>query len=424
MSTVAHNRRMQSMMPPKPPTARAAGFARKMAKPPPMIFSHTERTRPTIQSQQSAQISLQERATQPIRPSFAAFRSLPAGLPAGFGPDGDFTHKTTYIHSSGIRFGDETYDMRESDLVLEEELGEGHYGSVRRVIHKPSNRVMAMKETKISFQQNDLERIILELEVLHRARAPNIVQFYGAFTAESLVYSIMEYMDAGSLDKLTFKPGGVYAVGGEELVWDPIPEDVLARICASMVAGLKALKDDLDVMHRDVKPTNVLMNTKGEVKLCDFGVSKHLENSMAKTNIGCQSYMAPERIQGESAKSISEYTVAADVWSLGLSAIEISLGEYPYPANTYNNVFAQLQCILSGELPCLPSGYSAEADHWVSRCLDRNSQRRASYVELLEHPWLKDDAEKDVDVVGWVRTALKFKGSRCIRAPPRPDENP
>lgn len=104
---------------------------------------------------------------------------------------------------------------------------------------------MLPQETKISFQQNDLERIILELEVLHRARAPNIVQFYGAFTAESLVYSIMEYMDAGSLDKLTFKPGGVYAVGGEELVWDPIPEDVLARICASMVAGLKALKDDL-----------------------------------------------------------------------------------------------------------------------------------------------------------------------------------
>jgi Protein kinase domain len=133
----------------------------------------------------------------------------------------------------------------------------------------------------------------MELDILHRAVAPEIVEFYGAFFIESCVYYCMEYMDAGSLDKL--QGAGV-------------PEGVLARIAACMVRGLKFLKDELQIIHRgmslffiyslptyltaDVKPTNVLVNRKGEIKLCDFGVSGQLEKSLAKTNIGCQSYMA------------------------------------------------------------------------------------------------------------------------------------
>ena len=121
----------------------------------------------------------------------------------------------------------------------------------------------------------------MELDILHRAVSSEIVEFYGAFFIESCVYYCMEFMDAGSLD--TLQASGV-------------PEDVLARITQSMVRGLKFLKDDLQIIHRDVKPTNVLVNRKGEIKLCDFGVSGQLEKSLAKTNIGCQSYMAPERI--------------------------------------------------------------------------------------------------------------------------------
>jgi mitogen-activated protein kinase kinase len=173
----------------------------------------------------------------------------------------------------------------------------------------------------------------------------------------------MEFMDAGSLDKLT----------GGRTPADPnnpqalVPEPVLRRITAAIVRGLRFLKDELQIMHRDVKPTNILINCKGDVKLCDFGVSGQLEKSLAKTNIGCQSYMAPERIKGESQNQVSTYTVSSDVWSVGLSLIEVATGTYPYPPETYSNVFAQLTAIVNGPAPTLPASYSDEARDFVTQ---------------------------------------------------------
>lgn len=135
--------------------------------------------------------------------------------------------------------------------------------------------------------------------------------------------------------------------------------------------------------YLDVKPTNVLLNKKGDVKLCDFGVSGQLEQSLAKTNIGCQSYMAPERIRGESQNALSTYTVSSDVWSVGLATLEIAIGKYPYPPETYMNVFAQLTAIIHGDPPELPDTYSEAARDWVSRCLVKRPEDRASYAELL-----------------------------------------
>lgn len=208
----------------------------------------------------------------------------------------------------------------------------------------------------------------MELDILHRAISDEIVEFYGAFFIESCVYYCMEFMDAGSVDALQ-------GAG--------IPEEVLARITHSMVRGLKFLKDELQIIHRDVKPTNVLVNRKGQVKLCDFGVSGQLEKSLAKTNIGCQSYMAPERIKGESQNNLGTYTVSSDVWSLGLSIIEMSIGRYPYPPETYANVFAQLQAIVNGPPPELNDDYSEQAQDFVRRCLVKEPSARATYAELL-----------------------------------------
>ncbi|CDO68987.1 hypothetical protein BN946_scf184762.g3 [Trametes cinnabarina] len=302
------------------------------------------------------------------------------------------------LHAKGVDFSNgSSFAINMDQLQLDEELGKGNYGTVKKVLHKPTKVAMAMKEIRLELDEAKLNGIIMELDILHRAVAPEIVEFYGAFFIESCVYYCMEYMDAGSLDKLQ---------------GDGVPEHVLARITGSMVRGLKFLKDDLQIIHRDVKPTNVLMNRKGQVKLCDFGVSGQLEKSLAKTNIGCQSYMAPERIRGESQNNLGTYTVSSDVWSLGLSMIEMALGHYPYPPETYANVFAQLTAIVDGDPPELPEHFSDVSKDFVARCLHKIPERRATYAELLAHPFLVEDSKREVDMPGWVAQAIEAREAR------------
>ncbi|CAH7667216.1 kinase-like domain-containing protein [Phakopsora pachyrhizi] len=297
------------------------------------------------------------------------------------------------VHSNGVDFSNgSSFSINMEELTLMEELGKGNYGTVQKVYHKPTKVVMAMKEIRLELDHSKLKAILTELDILHRASSNTIVEFYGAFFIESCVYYCMEFMDGGSLDKLA---------GAD------VPEPVLARVTTSVVEGLRFLKDELQTMHRDVKPTNILINRKGETKLCDFGVSGQLERSLAKTNIGCQSYMAPERIQGERTGEVKSYTVSSDVWSLGLSIVEFAIGHYPYPPETYSNIFAQLNEIVHGEAPRLPEDiYSPEAQDFVCKCLRKDAKERPSYNELLDHYFLRKFKEHQVDMVQWVQLAL------------------
>ncbi|KAF5370743.1 hypothetical protein D9758_001945 [Tetrapyrgos nigripes] len=325
------------------------------------------------------------------------------------------------LHASGVSFENgASFSINSGELELHEELGRGNYGTVKKVLHKPTNVLMAMKEIRLELDQARLNQIIMELEILHKAseKSEYIVEFHGAFFSESCVYYCMEYMDAGSLDKLVnFTLDDVVPVPGvdeEEMTWTGVPEEVLARTASSMVKGLKFLKDELEVIHRDVKPTNVLINTRGQVKLCDFGVSGQLEKSLAKTNIGCQSYMAPERIRSEhEGQSQPAYTVSSDVWSVGLSIIEIAIGRYPYPPEVYTNALAQLTAIVLDDPPRLPDDrYSEVACDWVAKCLIKSPSERAGYADLLAHDFIQADEGREVDMAGWVAKAMRFRDAK------------
>lgn len=295
-----------------------------------------------------------------------------------------FKGKAT-IHGNGIDFsGGTSFSISLDEVDNLEELGKGNYGTVYKVRHSrpqmrrpghglnsqkhslpqpitpnvlegpgsgdisaaarsPSPRittgvVMAMKEIRLELDVAKFAAIIMELDILHRCVSPFIIDFYGAFFQEGAVYICIEFMDGGSIDKL---------------YGDGIPEGVLRKITLSTVMGLKDLKDKHNIIHRDVKPTNILVNSKGQVKICDFGVSGNLVASIAKTNIGCQSYMAPERIasgglaQAGANPGGGTYSVQSDIWSLGLSIVECAMGQYPYHPETYNNIFSQLSASLS-----------------------------------------------------------------------------
>jgi mitogen-activated protein kinase kinase len=207
---------------------------------------------------------------------------------------------------------------------------------------------MAMKEIRLELDEAKFTTILKELVILHECVSPYIIDFYGAFYQEGAVYMCIEYMDGGSIDKL-------YAGG--------IPENVLRKITFATIVGLKTLKDDHNIIHRDVKPTNILVNSNGQVKICDFGVSGNLVASIAKTNIGCQSYMAPERISGgamsagPAGAASGTYNVQSDIWSLGLTIIECAMGKYPYPPEVSSTIFSQLSVSLFPSLspPPIPN---------------------------------------------------------------------
>ncbi|ORX70626.1 kinase-like protein [Linderina pennispora] len=308
------------------------------------------------------------------------------------------------IGATGVNFtGGKSYAVSMADMNVLDVLGRGQYGVVHRVFHTKTNVVMALKEIRLELNQRALRQIIMELEVLHKARSSYIVDFYGAFFIESSVYYCMEYMDYGSLDRL-------YPAGA--------PEGVLANITLSVVKGLRFLKDQLNIIHRDVKPTNILVNKKGEVKLCDFGVSGELNQSLARTHVGCQSYMAPERITGTGGPD--GYTIQSDVWSLGLTIIETATGGYPYGTNGFDGVFAQISAIVHGDPPVLPSDrYSANACDFVARCLVKKQDARPTYHELLQHPWMIEAESANVDMEDWAlrahQLALRRKESAAAQ---------
>lgn len=145
----------------------------------------------------------------------------------------------------------------------------------------------------------------------------------------------------------------------EESTKIAIPESVIGRIAGSVVSALHYLYT-LKVIHRDVKPSNILINRTGVVKLCDFGISGYLVNSVAKTNeAGCKPYMAPERLRPRP----QGYDIKSDVWSLGLTLFEIATGHFPYP---HGNLFEQLKSIFQDPPPRLPPGrYSNEFEQFL-----------------------------------------------------------
>ncbi len=205
-------------------------------------------------------------------------------------------------------------DLKNEDLKTLAELGAGNGGTVTKVLHEKSNTVMAKKVVFIDAKPSVRKQILRELQILHECNSPYIVSFYGAYLSEPHICMCMEFMEKDSLD-------GIYKKYG------PISPQICGKISVAVVHGLTYLYDVHRIIHRDVKPSNILVNGAGQIKICDFGVSGELINSIADTFVGTSTYMSPERIQGD------QYSVKSDVWSLGVSVIELALGRFPFAEN-------------------------------------------------------------------------------------------
>ncbi|XP_071493793.1 dual specificity mitogen-activated protein kinase kinase 7-like [Diadema setosum] len=274
------------------------------------------------------------------------------------------------------------------------ELGFGSCGHVIRMRHKESGTILAVKQMRRSGNKEENKRILMDLDVVLKSHnCPFIVQCLGAIVTPSEVWICMEQM-ATCLDKLIKK------------LREPIPEQIIGKMVVAIVNALDYLKEKHGVMHRDVKPSNMLLDEKGVVKLCDFGISGRLVDSKARTrSAGCAAYMAPERIDPPDPNN-PDYDVRADVWSLGISLVELATGEFPYKNCT--NDFEVLARVLSEDPPRLPlkRGFSVDFHSFIQCCLTKDYNKRPKYIQLKEHSFFKRYLIAKVDVASWFASVM------------------
>ncbi|XP_061540111.1 dual specificity mitogen-activated protein kinase kinase 2a [Phycodurus eques] len=319
-------------------------------------------------------------------------------------------------------------ELKDEDFDPICELGAGNGGVVNKVRHKPSGLVMARKLIHLEIKPAIRNQIIRELQVLHKCNSPYIVGFYGAFYSDGEISICMEHMDGGSLDQVLKEARR-------------IPEEVLGKVSIAVLRGLAYLREKHQIMHRDVKPSNILVNSRGEIKLCDFGVSGQLIDSMANSFVGTRSYMSPERLQG------THYSVQSDVWSMGLSLVELAIGRYPIPppdakeleaifgrpvldgseGEPHSNmqrprppgrpvsghhgmdcrpamaIFELLDYIVNEPPPKLPHGvFTNDFQDFVTKCLIKNPAERADLKMLISHIFIKRSEVEEVNFAGWL----------------------
>eukprot|EP00128_Syssomonas_multiformis_P008978 Colp12_sorted_trinity150504_noHs@29465 len=267
-----------------------------------------------------------------------------------------------------LRLDEQSLKKRPEEVFdLLEKLGEGSYGSVYKAMHKQTGEIVAIKMVPV---ESELQDLIKEISMMQQCDSPHVVWYYGSYFKDSDLWIVMEYCGVGSVaDMMRYRK-------------KTLKEDQIAYILQGTLRGLAYMHSKKKI-HRDIKAGNILLNTKGEPKLADFGVSGQLTDTINKRNtvIGTPFWMAPEVIQEIG------HDVKADIWSLGITIIEMAEGKPPYAEV---HPMRAMFMIPSKPPPTLhnPEKWSPALNNFIARCLVKNPAERASAEELLKDPFI------------------------------------
>eukprot|EP01105_Mastigella_eilhardi_P018889 TRINITY_DN4409_c0_g1_i2.p1 TRINITY_DN4409_c0_g1~~TRINITY_DN4409_c0_g1_i2.p1 ORF type:complete len:389 (-),score=78.09 TRINITY_DN4409_c0_g1_i2:31-1197(-) len=262
---------------------------------------------------------------------------------------------------------------------------------------------MAIKTIDLS-AEDDITGIKKEIEILKTCRCPNIVCFFGCFVSSNRFWILMDYCALGSLRDIMNMDN------------TPLKEKQVAACCQGALKGLVYLHKQ-GIIHRDIKCGNILLDERGEVKLADFGVSAQMYCTwVANTGlVGSVLWMAPEIIRQK------PYNQAADIWSLGVTAVEMADGEPPH-ADT--SPARAMMLISRGNQPTVrnPKGFSKEFLSFLEFCLNKQPEKRPAAADLLQTPFIQGskgaEALKDL-----VAAALKKKKKQQQKTGSQPNLN-
>ncbi|KAM6911924.1 serine/threonine-protein kinase 10 isoform 1-T1 [Lycodopsis pacificus] len=267
-------------------------------------------------------------------------------------------------------------DINPNDLwEIIGELGDGAFGKVYKARNKETGALAAAKviETKC---EEELEDYIVEIDILAKCDHRYIVKLLDAFYHDNKLWIMIEFCPGGAVDAIMLE------------LDRGLTEPQIKVVCRQMLEALDYLHS-IKIIHRDLKAGNILLMLDGDIKLADFGVSAKNTKTLQRRDsfIGTPYWMAPEVVMCETMKD-APYDYKADVWSLGITLIELAQIEPPHHEL---NPMRVLLKIAKAEPPTLeqPHKWSQDFKDFLKKALDKNPETRPTVAQLTEHPFVR-----------------------------------